>query len=207
MADAPPPKRSSARGPFQPQRQERRKASPADRARDVRGIDRRLRDVRLPAPVRRRGIPRDMRGMAIGAVADQDKAPANGSLSHPSGGRPPVRRAGPPHCGITGYDRRGAAISGRFACGYTRDYEKPAVAYVFLGNKRCRFAGFYGSDGTRTRDLRRDRPVLAVRAAAGMNGDLRPEQALSTATLRGLPGVGGSFRGRPAGSVRDAIVV
>jgi hypothetical protein len=25
--------------------------------------------------------------------------------------------------------------------------------------------------------------------------------------LRGLPGVGGTFRGRPAGSVRDAIVV
>jgi hypothetical protein len=31
------------------------------------------------------------------------------------------------------------------------------------GNRSCRFAGnFYGSDGTRTRDLRRDRPVLAI---------------------------------------------
>jgi hypothetical protein len=64
-----------------------------------------------------------------------------------------------------------------------------------------------GSDGTRTRDLRRDRPVLAVPGWAGMSGDLRLEQALSTAPLRGLPGVGGTFRGRPAGSVRDAIVV
>jgi hypothetical protein len=35
---------------------------------------------------------------------------------------------------------------------------------VYRGNTRCRFAGTSrdGSDGTRTRDLRRDRPVMAL---------------------------------------------
>jgi hypothetical protein len=37
---------------------------------------------------------------------------------------------------------------------------KPAVDCASTGNKRRRFGGnFYGSDGTRTRDLRRDRPL------------------------------------------------
>jgi hypothetical protein len=43
--------------------------------------------------------------------------------------------------------------------GSTRDAKKPAVDCAKTGNKRrpiCRY--FYGSDGTRTRDLRRDRP-------------------------------------------------
>src|SRR5687767_9417082 len=32
----------------------------------------------------------------------------------------------------------------------------------------------YGSDGTRTRDLRRDRPVMLLPGWAGVGGDLRP---------------------------------
>jgi hypothetical protein len=51
---------------------------------------------------------------------------------------------------------------------------------VKQGNKICLFAGtFYGSDGTRTRDLRRDRPVLVSPALPGMGGDFRRERASS----------------------------
>jgi hypothetical protein len=35
---------------------------------------------------------------------------------------------------------------------------------------------FYGSDGTRTRDRRRDRPVLALAGCAGIGGDYRRDQ-------------------------------
>jgi hypothetical protein len=45
--------------------------------------------------------------------------------------------------------------------------------------------GLYGSDGTRTRDLRRDRPVMALAGCAGIGGDSRHEQALSIVPLRG----------------------
>src|SRR6266542_4982198 len=51
-----------------------------------------------------------------------------------------------------------------------------------------------GSDGTRTRDLRRDGPVMALAGEAGRGGDSRPEQAFPTLALRGLPGLGGYFR-------------
>src|SRR6266508_4893990 len=63
---------------------------------------------------------------------------------------------------------------------------------------------FYGSDGTRTRDLRRDRPVSPLPESPGLSGDSRPEQDLSSAVLRGLPGAGGSLRGPPAGWMWDA---
>ena len=64
----------------------------------------------------------------------------------------------------------------------------------------------YGSDGTRTRDLRRDRPVLVSPGWAGVGGDFRHEQAFSAVVLRGLPGVGGGLRRPPAGCVRDALL-
>jgi hypothetical protein len=44
----------------------------------------------------------------------------------------------------------------------------PAVVCACLDNKTHRFAGLYGSDGTRTRDLRRDRPVRGSRRLATM---------------------------------------
>jgi hypothetical protein len=50
---------------------------------------------------------------------------------------------------------------------------------------------FIGSDGTRTRDLRRDRPVLALPAWAWMRGDPRRDQGVSQLVLRGLPGTSG----------------
>jgi hypothetical protein len=47
---------------------------------------------------------------------------------------------------------------------------------------------FYGSDGTRPRDLRRDRPVLVYPGWPGASGDLPREQGFSSVGLRGLPG-------------------
>jgi hypothetical protein len=63
-----------------------------------------------------------------------------------------------------------------------------------------------GSDGTRTRDLRRDRPVTALPGYAGMCGDSRREQALRPLGLRGSPGTRGYFRHPRTGSARDADV-
>ena len=65
---------------------------------------------------------------------------------------------------------------------------------------------FYGSDGTRTRDLRRDRPVLVSPGWAGIGGDRLGEQGISLMILRGLPGSGGSFRRPPAGCTRDEML-
>jgi hypothetical protein len=64
---------------------------------------------------------------------------------------------------------------------------------------------FYGSDGTRTRDLRRDRPILVVPTWAGVGGDFRHQQGFPALALRGLPGASGSFRRPPAGSARDGL--
>jgi hypothetical protein len=63
-----------------------------------------------------------------------------------------------------------------------------------------------GSDGTRTRDLRRDRPVMALQGSAGIGGDSRREQGLSTLAFRGLAGVGDGLREPRAGSARDAAL-
>ena len=51
-----------------------------------------------------------------------------------------------------------------FACGMCADRLESRRSFApEAGDKRCRFAGvFSGSDGTRTRDLRRDRPVMAL---------------------------------------------
>ena len=58
---------------------------------------------------------------------------------------------------------------------------------------------FYGSDGTRTRDLRRDRPALVMPVWAGIGGDYRCQQGFPTVVLRGSPGACGSLRRPPAG--------
>jgi hypothetical protein len=55
--------------------------------------------------------------------------------------------------------------------------------------------GFYGSDGTRARDPRRDRPVLALPGLSG-NGRGFPTSAGLLAV--GLAGIAGCGRGRPA---------
>ena len=48
-----------------------------------------------------------------------------------------------------------------------------------------------GSDETRTRDLRRDRPVLVPPGSPGIGGDLIREQGFSPGDLRELPGASG----------------
>jgi hypothetical protein len=70
------------------------------------------------------------------------------------------------------------------------------------------FAGTskHGSDGNRTRDLRRDRPVLALTGRAGVGGDSRREQVFSPVVLRVLPGAGGGLRRPSAGSARDVTL-
>src|SRR6266511_125433 len=53
-----------------------------------------------------------------------------------------------------------------------------------MGNRRCQFAGLLGvkdgSDGTRTRDLRRDRPVRRNPATAGYDPELLATAGISS---------------------------
>ncbi len=78
--------------------------------------------------------------------------------------------------------------------GSARDEKKPAVV---MSNTYANLQDFYGSDGTRTRDLRRDRPVVALPGWAGIGGDLWQEQSFSH---RGC----GDCRG-PAGASGDLV--
>jgi hypothetical protein len=65
---------------------------------------------------------------------------------------------------------------------------------------------FYGSDGTRTRCLRRDRPIIAVPGWAGIGGNLRSERGFPRIRTRGFPGRGGGFRRPRAGCARDGFL-
>src|SRR5207248_11125813 len=80
--------------------------------------------------------------------------------------------------GISGYARRRAGIHGPTRVRDLRGMrERPAVEQ----RKKmliCRY--FSGSDGTRTRDLRRDRPVLVLAGRAGVGGDSAREQGIPT---------------------------
>ncbi len=132
---------------------------------------------------------------------------SNCGLLHLAGGRPPAVLTGTRVAGITGYSRRRAAIPARDLCGMEK---RPAVASLSAGNITCQFTGSLreknGSDGTRTRDLRRDRPVLPLPGWAGIGGDYPREQRFSTVVLRESAGVGGRFRRPPAGSARDGVL-
>jgi hypothetical protein len=85
-----------------------------------------------------------------------------------------------------------------------RRMEKKPAVLVSRNTSICR--QFYGSDGTRTRDLRRDRPVMALAAWAGIGGDYRQEQGFPMGPVRGLAGAGGDLREPRAGSARDATL-
>jgi hypothetical protein len=65
--------------------------------------------------------------------------------------------------------------------GSTRDEKKPAVVML---NTYADLQDFYGSDGTRTRDLRRDRPVRARPTQLASAWNYRLEQAFRTARKR-----------------------
>ena len=80
----------------------------------------------------------------------------------------------------------------------------PAVVCAKTDKKRSRFAGcFLRERGTRTRDLRRDRPVLLFPGLAGIGGDFLCEQEFLDLVLPGFAGAGGSVRRPLAGCTRD----
>src|SRR5919106_5770464 len=65
-----------------------------------------------------------------------------------------------------------------------------ALGRVCTDNITCRFAGTSGngSDGTRTRDLRRDRPVMVAPGLAAISGDLMAIAGLFDADVAGIRG-------------------
>jgi hypothetical protein len=73
--------------------------------------------------------------------------------------RPPVVSTGETVAGITGFDRLQLGIRGRDERGIAGSRRSLAPRRTL---KLAELQVFYGSDGTRTRDLRRDRPVLAL---------------------------------------------
>jgi len=83
---------------------------------------------------------------------------------HPNAGRPPATWAGHRSAWISGSDRRLAAISGPIPARDLRGIKRSRRSLCQIHAPICR--AFYGSDGTRTRDLRRDRPSRAQRQPA-----------------------------------------
>ena len=121
--------------------------------------------------------------------------PMHGSLQSNDGAHPETTSgllAGTRVAGITGTDRLRAAIPVRDEC---RMEKKPAVASASIDNRICRFAAILyensGSDGTRTRDLRRDRPEVSERGFGTANSrrhDVEPARGeANLEAWRGLP--------------------
>ena len=123
---------------------------------------------RFRAPMTARGGRGDRRrgmctGMLTEAVVCAGEVPANQRLLCSPAGRPPAGSAGHSGCG----DHRGRAA----CCGDSRGSLRRNVRGMKRGRrsfapipatKDANLQGLYGSDGTRTRDLRRDRPVVAL---------------------------------------------
>jgi hypothetical protein len=113
---------------------------------------------------RRRGM---CTGMLTEAVVCAGEVPANQRLLCSPAGRPPAGSAGHSGCG----DHRGRAA----CCGDSRGSLGRDVRGMKRGRrsfapipatKAANLQVLYGSDGTRTRDLRRDRPSQAPRRLA-----------------------------------------
>jgi len=107
--------------------------------------------------------------MPLQLLPAETKTPAEMSLLDSVTNRPPVTWAGHPFAGIPGYGRVCAGIPGRIRvrdlCGMRG---KPAVEQP-IKMPICRY--FSGSDGTRTRDLRRDRPRHSIRQVSASHGE------------------------------------
>jgi hypothetical protein len=140
--------------------------------------------------------------MTCGSRAGSDPICCHGSREDLRSVWPAPRLAG-----ITGY--RPAS------CGDSRPIPVRDLRGMEISRRRLRPVGqqklpicrdFGGSDGTRTRDLRRDRPVLVFAGWAGIGGDCRREQGFPTVALRGSAGVGGDLRDARAGSARDVLL-
>jgi hypothetical protein len=107
---------------------------------------------------------------------------------------------------ITDYERRLAGDRRGSVVRDVRDEKEPAVVCALPGNTTYRCAGilwrFDGSDGTRTRDLRRDRPVMLFRGWPGLAVDLPRGQDFPSAALgdcRAPSGALGTSCGMDAG--------
>jgi hypothetical protein len=105
--------------------------------------------------------------------------------------RPPVVVAGHPSAGFpaTAGSLRGFPADSR--AGSARDGKKPAVV---MSNTSLDLQSFYENDGTRTRDLRRDRPTRAQRRPAANASEPAHLQALFAPMPRSLCVVEPIFR-------------
>jgi hypothetical protein len=107
----------------------------------------------------------------------------------------------------SGYLRLRPASCGNFRAECAPDETETSGQQRLNGRHKvliCRT--FTGATGLEPATLRRDRPVMALPARAGIGGDYPREQGLPTLPLRGLPGTSGSFRRPAAGCARNRLV-
>src|SRR6266542_3370249 len=126
-------------------------------------------------PASRKGIARsrDTCGMGARPLPAKTKGPASAPLLHPLPRRPPVILAGRLPCGD---QRLRRALCGDSGAGSARDETSLRPSAPSQSTKHTDLQVFYGSDGTRTRDLRRDRPVRRNRLQPATTQDQRLEQ-------------------------------
>jgi hypothetical protein len=124
-------------------------------------------------------VARPHAGCRPEALPHRVKSRQTAYLLGSSSGRPPVASPVLRVAGISGYRWLRAAIPVRDVSGTSR---RPAVGRASADNRRRRFAGSLrridGSDGTRTRDLRRDRPARRNRLQPATTRNYRLEQAI-----------------------------
>jgi len=104
---------------------------------------------------------RDPRGMPPALLSARAKEPANAYLLHSGPRRPPGGSAG--HSGCGDYRVRAACCgdSRRSLVRDVRGMRRSRRSFApSQATKEADLQDFYGSDGTRTRDLRRDRPTI-----------------------------------------------
>jgi hypothetical protein len=99
-------------------------------------------------------------------------------------------RPGIPRAGISGYDRLSAGIPGRDVRGISGSRRPFTSGATAIASPMC--GDFTGATGLEPRDLRRDRPVLAVPGWAGIGGNLTRERGFPRIATRGFPGPGGA---------------
>ena len=106
---------------------------------------------------------RDARGMPTTSVASRGQKPANTSSHYRAARRSPADSAGRPACGdyrrCPASCRNLGSVRARDVRGMERSRRSTPPRSA---TKHAYLQVLYGSDGTRTRDLRRDRPVLAL---------------------------------------------
>jgi hypothetical protein len=146
---------------------------------------------------------------------------AGSARDDPRAGKSSVPRPSTEMCRFPALCRAGVEPGTRLRDQRGNDREAGGRVRQIRQQKRPICRDFYGSDGTRTRDLRRDRPVMISPGWAEIGGDYRRDQVFrlwacgdrrapagaSGGLLRDERGMLRCLSRKRTGSARDAVVV